>query len=106
MCSGQLTCWLRRLWSTSDSIPLRLSPQIALLQDEKSVLQAENQKLQKRLQLQQQLPDAGDEAESPEQRQRYKQLIQKLAANNEEIYKVTYRRALMECAVNWHAWRA
>ena len=52
------------------------------------MLQVENQKLQKRLQLQQELPDAGEEGESPEQRQRYKHIIQKLAANNEEIYKV------------------
>ena len=52
------------------------------------MLQEENHKLQKRLQLQQELPDAEAEGESPEQRQRYKQVIQKLAANNEEIYKV------------------
>ncbi|XP_043225527.1 protein Hook homolog 3-like isoform X1 [Amphibalanus amphitrite] len=69
-----------------------LDNQIALLQDEKSVLQEENQKLQKRLQLQQELPDAEGEGESPEQRQRYKQIIQKLAANNEEIYKLEATR--------------
>ena len=51
-------------------------------------MQAENQRLQQQLELQKSLPEPGEEVESPEQRQRYKHVYQKLAANNEEIYKV------------------
>ena len=62
--------------------------QITVMQEERSVMQAENQRLQKQLELQKSLPEPGEESESPEQRQRYKHVYQKLAANNEEIYKV------------------
>ncbi|XP_037087648.1 protein Hook homolog 3-like [Pollicipes pollicipes] len=66
--------------------------QIVMLQDEKSMLRAENQKLQERLRLQQELPDASTGGEGPEQRQRYKQLREKLAAADEEIYKLEATR--------------
>ncbi|XP_037087651.1 protein Hook homolog 3-like [Pollicipes pollicipes] len=69
-----------------------LDNQIVMLQDEKSMLRAENQKLQERLRLQQELPDASTGGEGPEQRQRYKQLREKLAAADEEIYKLEATR--------------